>query len=372
MAHTMHNGSLLLKLSMSFSSGTPPGKAPFYMHSLLLLHFLDGSYYPKGGSSEIAYNIIPTIEASGGRVLVRVKVKEILVKGGAAVGVRVSRGKQEYELYAPIIISDAGLTNTVTKLLPSEVASQTGLTKLVKKVNPGPGFLMIFIGLGGTKEELGLAAQNTWAFTDPDVIKVVDKYFALSPEEARDSSVPLMFVSFPSSKDPTFNDRYPGKSTCAIVTVTPFEWFEEWKDEQVMKRGEDYVSFKTRLGRRLWEQVCKLYPHLEDKLEYIEVGTPLSNQFYLESYKGEVYGLDHDIDRFDPFIQTDLRPQLPVNGLYLTGQDVFSDGFSGAMYAGLFTASAILKRNLMGDLQKLRSKWKKLHQVKGGGEKKTN
>lgn len=349
--------------------GTAPAKAPFFMHSLLLLHFLDGSYYPKGGSSEIAYNIIPTIEASGGRVLVRVRVKEILVRGGAAVGVKVSRGKQEYELYAPVIISDAGLNNTVTKLLPPEVSRKTGINQLTKRVNPGPGFLMIFIGLGGTKEELGLAAQNTWAFTDPDVEKVATNYFSLSPEEARNSKVPLMFLSFPSAKDPTFNTRYPGKSTVAVVTVTPYEWFEEWKDEKVQKRGEDYVSFKTRLGRQLWEQVCTLYPHLEDKLEYLEVGTPLSNQFYLDSYRGEVYGLDHDIKRFNPFVQADLRPQLSIPGLYLTGQDILSDGLSGAMHAGVLTVSAILKRNLMADMIKLRSKWKKLHQKNNGGKK---
>lgn len=334
------------------------------MHSLLLLHFVDGCYYPKGGSSEIAYNIIPTIEAAGGRVLVRVRVKEILIEGGAAIGVRVMRGKQEYVLKAPIIISDAGLMNTVMRLLPREVTKANGMDRLVKRVKPGPGFLMIFIGLDGTKEELQLKAQNMWAFSDPDIERVTDKYFALSADDASSCDVPLMFLSFPSAKDPTFNTRYPGKSTCAVVTVTPYEWFEEWKDEKVQHRGPDYISFKTRFGRQLWEQVCKLYPHLEGRLEYLEVGTPLSNQYYLDSYRGEVYGLDHDIKRFDPFVQAELRPETPIPGLFLTGQDVFSDGFSGAMFGGLLSASAVLKRNLMGDLLRLRSKWKSLYETK--------
>lgn len=332
------------------------------MHSFLLLHFVDGSYYPKGGSSEIAYNIIPPIEAAGGRVLVRVKVKEILLEAGAAVGVRVIRGKQEYELRAPIIISDAGLMNTITRLLPCEITKSNGMDRLVKQVKPGPGFLMLFVGLDGTKEELGLKAQNTWAFKDPDIEKVVEKYFALSADEASSADVPLMFLSFPSAKDPTFNSRYPGKSTCAIITVTPYEWFEEWKNERVQHRGEAYTSFKTILGQKLWRQVCQLYPNLEDKLEYLEVGTPLSNQYYLESYRGEVYGLDHDVKRFDPFVQAELRPETPIPGLYLTGQDVFSDGFSGAMFGGVLSASAILKRNIMVDLMRLRSKWKSLYQ----------
>ena len=39
--------------------------------------------------------MIPMIEAAGGRVLVRVRVKEILVSDGHAVGVKVTKGKQE-------------------------------------------------------------------------------------------------------------------------------------------------------------------------------------------------------------------------------------------------------------------------------------
>jgi all-trans-retinol 13,14-reductase len=43
-------------------------------------HFYDGGFYPVGGASEIALNIIPVIERSGGKVLVRANVKEILVR----------------------------------------------------------------------------------------------------------------------------------------------------------------------------------------------------------------------------------------------------------------------------------------------------
>jgi all-trans-retinol 13,14-reductase len=328
------------------------------MHSFLLLHFIQGSYYPRGGSSEIAYNIIPVIEGAGGRVLVRVKVNSIIIEDGTAVGVSVTKGKNQHELYAPIIISNAGLMNTVNKLLPPDIVKEHKMDKLIKKVKPGPAFLMIFIGLDGTKEELGLKAQNVWAFKDADLETIVERYFSLSPEDSQTSDVPLMFLSFPSAKDPTFNLRYPGKSTCAIVTVTPYHWFQEWKDEKVKHRGEDYESFKSHFGRKLWEQVLCMYPQLDGKLEYIEVGTPLSNQYYLESFNGEVYGLDHDVTRFNPSMQMELRAETPIPGLFMSGQDTFTDGLSGALYSGLFTASAILKHNILAELFQLRSLWK--------------
>lgn len=48
------------------------------MHSLLVSHYLNGAWYPKGGASEIAYHMIPIIEKAGGAVLVRAPVNRIL------------------------------------------------------------------------------------------------------------------------------------------------------------------------------------------------------------------------------------------------------------------------------------------------------
>lgn len=42
-----------------------------------------------------------------------------------------------------------------------------------------------------------------------------------------------------------------------------------------------------------------------------------------------------------------------IAGLYLTGQDTLSCGFTGALFAGVIASQAILGRNVMGDLVKL-------------------
>ena len=36
------------------------------------------------------------------------------------------------------------------------------------------------------------------------------EFFKKSAEEAAESDIPLLFISFPSAKDSTFNERYPG------------------------------------------------------------------------------------------------------------------------------------------------------------------
>ena len=339
--------------------GTLPKDTSFVMHALLTDHFTHGAYYPVGGASEIAFHIIPVIERGGGRVLVRAPVTDIIFDDDntRVTGVIVKRGNQSVEIRAPLVISDAGLMNTYNKLLPREIQEKYQLGSDLKQIQNGVGALSLFVGLKGSHEELNVkVASNIWAFTDYDVNTSCTKYMNGTPEDAEDKGVPLLFISFPSTKDPSWEERYPGKTTCVVITLAPFEWFKVWEEKKVLHRGKDYDSLKMVLGKRIWSQVLETYPQLEDKVEYFEVGTPLSNQFYIASSKGEIYGCDHNKERFSPITTAMMRPDTPIPGLYLTGQDVSTCGLSGAMQGGLMTSTVILKRNLMGDLMEIRKR----------------
>lgn len=72
---------------LSLFSGVLPENAPWPMEAMLITHFWKGAYYPRGGASEIAFHTIPVIEKSGGKVLVRANVTEILISpDGKACG----------------------------------------------------------------------------------------------------------------------------------------------------------------------------------------------------------------------------------------------------------------------------------------------
>ena len=38
-------------------------------------------------------------------------------------------------------------------------------------------------------------------------------YNDLTADEAEDADIPVMFLSFPSTKDPTWEEKYPGNKT---------------------------------------------------------------------------------------------------------------------------------------------------------------
>ena len=87
----------------------------------------------------------------------------------------------------------------------------------------------------------------------------------------------------------------------------------------------------------------ELYPQLKDKVTYISSGSPLSNNFYYGTIEGEVYGLAHSTTRFSSQYDWLLRPKQEIKCLYLTGQDILTNGVCGALGSGVMTALAIDK-----------------------------
>ena len=57
---------------------------------------------------------------------------------------------------------------------------------------------------------------------------------------------------------------------------------------------------------------------------------------------------------------------------YISGQDIVTCGFSGALHAAVITASKILHRNLINDLTAVTKETRKLMKMTNANGKKTN
>jgi all-trans-retinol 13,14-reductase len=317
--------------------GLPPRQSSFGIHAMVAKHYLEGAAYPVGGASRIAAGIEPVIERAGGSILVSADVTGILVENGnRATGVRMADGR---ELRARIVISDAGARNTFVRLLPAGAAGKSAAVASLQRIPPSMAHLCLYVGLKRESGDPEFGESNLWVFPGPDHDANVARFQADA-----NAPFPALFISFPSAKDPTFSERYPGRSTIEVVAPAPFEWFARWEDTAWKRRGAEYDTWKQCWSKRLLGELERHVPAVRGKVDFHELSTPLSTRHFANYENGEIYGLGHTPDRFRVAW---LTPRTAVRGLYLTGQDVCTCGVTGALVGGLLTASAILGRNLI-------------------------
>ncbi|MBT8110482.1 MAG: NAD(P)/FAD-dependent oxidoreductase [Gammaproteobacteria bacterium] len=319
--------------------GLPPKSSTFMVHAMIARHYLYGGYYPIGGAWKIADSIIPRIQKAGGEVFTYARVKQILVENGRVRGVEMKDG---HRIDCDCVISAAGIDNTFNHLLPKNVVATSGYKTRLEKVQPSFAHLGVYIGLNETAEQLGLPKTNFWIYPDNDYDSAVNAFL-----ENPDAPFPVVYISFPSAKDPDYLNRHPCTSTIEIVAPAPYEWFIKWRDETWGKRGEDYDTFKAGLGQRLMQHLYDKVPQVRDKVDYFEVSSPLSTDWFGGYHHGELYGLAHTPERMQ---QKWLRPQSRIPGLWLTGQDILTCGVTGAMMAGMLTTMSIVGTRKMAPL----------------------
>lgn len=150
---------------------------------------------------------------------------------------------------------------------------------------------------------------------------------------------------------------FTGKSCMTILTMVNYEWFEEWEDTTVRKRGEDYVNYKMRFANNLFAWACTLFPKIKDKvgfsvmnvctydsvgestlgwqnhnhsllfwlvsqLIFQDVATPLSNSHYLGAQRGAMYSAEHNLARFKAEAVARNRSDTPVKNLFMSGRSL--------------------------------------------------
>lgn len=322
--------------------GLPPAKSSFAMHASVVKHYFKGASFPIGGSARIAETVDKVLEQHGSTILTNAEVDQVVIEKGKATGVQMADGQV---FSADAIISGTGIFNTYTKLLPEQIAQKHKFPSQLAKVQPSFAHACLYIGLHGSPEELNLPKANYWIYPeDLDHDASVDRF-------VKDSSspFPVVYISFPAAKDPSWPERYPGKSTIDIITVMPYDMVEKWQNSRWKKRGDEYEAFKADFSERLLEALFAKEPQLRGKVDVHELSSPITTRHFMNYDRGELYGIDHTPERFD---QRFLQPRTPIKNFFLTGQDIVTAGVGGALFAGFLTASAVLKKNVVKELMK--------------------
>ena len=239
--------------------GMAPENASFFIHAGIVAHYLDGAYYPIGGPQEISRALIPTIINAGGRVFVNAPVKSLQLENDRCTGVVLENGIQ---ISAPIVVSGAGVYATqkiVENTNTSEVHLPAVLSNSRKCLLGGISHMYAFLAFDGDAKALNLPSYNLWVIPGEDITRDSAKYYENPFSEELDGKH-LLFMGFPTAKDPRLSAKYPGKSTCVVVTEAKTEWFDEFKNSRTGKRPGGYQALKRRFEEKLLEGVYHHFP----------------------------------------------------------------------------------------------------------------
>ena len=308
--------------------GLTPKRSSFAAHALVIGHFMNGGYYPKGGAEQLWQRTIDTINNHGGSVYIKANVQEIVVKKNRVQGVRVDNS------FIPCnsVISNVGVLNTFQKLLPEAYSQKYKIP--TNTLERATAHFCLYVGLDASSEALQLPKHNIWWYAHTDTDAIINE---ATPENAAKQ---FAYISFPSAKDPLWEDTHPNTATIQAISVAHYDWFKAYEDQPWRNREDAYENMKEVFKEGMLNRLFELFPQIKPHVVVTEVSTPLSTKHFTNYQEGEIYGLAHTPERFTlPF----LRSETKIKGLRLAGQDVTLVGVAGAMTSGLLCATTILK-----------------------------
>jgi len=311
--------------------GLPPSQVSAFMHAGITDHYLEGGYYPLGGAFTIPRAFVRALKRSGGEIRLKSSVKRILIDDKKVLGVEMESGE---EIRAGVVISNADPEATFGVMIGREHLSPK-LKRKVDGVKYSMSCLSLFFATDMDLRGAGLDSGNMWYYDHADVDKIYTD--GLGDAALREETPSGMFLTVTTLKDPS--KMHSGHHTCESFAFVGYEAFEKWAHTKYGSRPADYDAMKEDLAWRMVRGLERRIPGLSRHIVYYSLGTPLTNQHYLNATRGNIYGIEKSPSQVGPL---GFRANTEFEGLYLCGQSTISHGVAGVTASGIDAAKAVL------------------------------
>jgi phytoene dehydrogenase-like protein len=311
--------------------GLPPSQVSAFMHAGITHHYLDGGYYPLGGAFTLPRAFVRALKRAGGEIRLQCRVKRIMLEGRKVIGVELDSGE---EIRAGVVISNADPQATFVQMIGKEKLSPR-LKRKVDSVRYSTSCLSLFFATDLDLRTAGLDSGNMWYYDHADVDRIYTD--GLTDAVLRDETPSGMFLTVTTLKDPS--KMHSGHHTCESFAFVGYEAFEQWAHTKYGARPTDYDAMKEDLAWRMVRGLEKRIPGLSKHIVYYSLGTPLTNEHYLNATRGNLYGIAKSPSQVGPWA---FSPRTEFEGLYLCGQSTLSHGVAGVTSSGIDAAKAVL------------------------------
>jgi len=307
------------------NSGLPAKRAAAIIPALMFNHYLDGAYYPRGGSGAIRDALVSMIRKSGNRLQNHTRVvglhkekKWFVVRG------------EEGEWRAPSLICNTDPTTLYGTLLEPSLVPER-LRRRVRGIVPSYGAFYAYVVTDLNMESLGIGSATVQHWDSVDVI--------LGEDWNHWDQFKHFLLSCTTLKDVGSGHAPPGQHILELVAPAPFEPFSSWARLPSMRRGKDYMRYKTELGWRLIKKAESYIPGLASNILYVDFATPITNSYWVNTPEGGCYGPMHLPSQVG---RRRFAIQSPIPGLFLCGHGTLAGGIYSSMRSGELAARAVL------------------------------
>lgn len=323
----------LLKAYLSSQAGDhglPPDMAPAVLHGAVIAHYFEGGFYPRGGGASLPRAFIRELKRCGGTIRLRAKVERILVENRqgtpTAIGVRLAGGE---EILAPNVVSNADPHVTYLRMMDPEHVPAKLRRRLARTRYSVP---MASLFLATDLDLSAFDSGNYWWAATHDVAGAYRRAAHDLPSEQ--SELDAIFCTVTSLKD---RSKFDGTHH-TLEAFTPIAWSElkAWESSELGARPEAYAAFKQALTARMLTALDHVIPGIAQHVTFSELGTPLTNRFYVESTRGNAYGTEKTISQLGPFA---FPLGSHIARLHLCGASTQIHGIFGATMTGVQAAA---------------------------------
>jgi phytoene desaturase len=306
-----------LRVALSFHPlliGGNPFSAPSIYCLIAFLERRWGVHFAMGGTGQLVRGLVKLIQGQGGSVQCNREVEQIVVRDGAACGVRLSSGE---EIAADIVVSNADAAWTYRHLLP-HASRQRWTDHKIAKARHSMG---LFVWYFGTRRQYPDVAHHT-ILLGPRYKELLEDIFdhkILAPDFS-------LYLHRPTATDASLAPA--GCDAFYVLAPVPN-----------LASGTDWNATAERFRKALCARLAQtLLPDLENQIVTSRMLTPADFADRLNSYQGAAFGMEPVLQQsawFRPHNRSE-----DVRNLYLVGAGTHP----GAGVPGVLSSARVLDK----------------------------
>jgi phytoene dehydrogenase-like protein len=287
--------------------------------SLIATALSGRAYSPVGGAQRVANAFAEAVIRNGGEIEYSERVAEIKVNKRRVSGVVMVDG---FEIQSNSVVAAIDGNQLYKRLIPSKMVPRS-----YKKRLNGPlssPYVIVSLVTGINPADFG--------FSGPEINFLASNSMSelLKPNEPETGNYRIVLPQYRTA------DASPDLYGLQIVSNASFDFAENWKTGESLEPNEAYQAYKHEYAMRLIGKVEEHFPGLSERIEDIDIATPITMYRYTLNDHGAGSGWSkfHSWKHKVPFIK----------GLYQAGHWVAPPGVFSVASSGQLAANLILNK----------------------------